>query len=311
MIKIIDISAHVISDKMDYDKVASEVNGVILRGSYGSQPEKEFENHYQGFHGKLPIGIYHYLVEYDSPLEQLNRFKSYVLGKEFQLGYWADIELEKGAPELTAGTVNEYIRIAELELGVKYGFYSSRTYWDRIMRTDRYKDRKFWVANWGVSHPAMPVTGGWENWWLWQDTTNYILQGYNHFWNGKRVGVDASNFWGGAEDYNTWVGDEVVVPEPAPGTPMYQVEVVTHALNVRSQPFVGDNKVGGVYDGDILNVFAESNGWLNIGWGWCSGAYTRRIEVPDPPPSTIETRVTALEEGQKELENRVSKLESK
>jgi hypothetical protein len=160
----------------------------------------------------------------------------------------------------------------------------------------------------------MPVTGGWKSWWMWQYTTNYILQGYSRYYNGLRVGVDGNHFYGGIAEFNDWVGEDIIVPGPEPDKPLYQVEVMVGALNVRSHPYVADgNIVGVVLDGQILDVYGEQNGWLNITHGqlegWCSGYYTRRIEQPEPLPS--EPEPMTLEERVADHERRITALEAK
>jgi hypothetical protein len=288
---------------MDYDKVAGEVDGAILRVAYGNRKDREFETHYKNFSQRgVPLGVYHYLVEYVSAQDQINAFIEYitdvaslgngwgeVLTKKFQMGTWTDVELENGAPALTANTVHSYINGLETITQREVGIYSSRYYWDAIMKTDRYKSRKFWVAHYGAAIPLLPITGGWDNWWMWQHTTNFILQGYNNFYNGQRVGVDGNHFWGNADDFNEWVGEIVIPPPPVPSEPLYQVEVTASALNVRSQPYVQPgNIIGGLYDGDIVDVYGESSGWLKIDYngnvGWISGYYTRRVEEPPTKP---------------------------
>ena len=300
MIKIIDISHHVDSAYMNYEKVAQEVDGVVLRIAYGNRKDREIENHYAGFarYG-VPMAGYHYLVEYVSAAEQFQTFQNAIRGKVFQLDYWSDVELENGAMPLTRPTVENYHARLEDLTGKKQGFYSSRHYWDSIMQTDKFKDRPFWVANYGVQIPALPVTGGWRSWFMWQYTTNYLLQGYNKYYNGKKVGVDGNHFYAGVAEFNDWAGEDILVPSPEPEQPLYKVEVITEGLNVRSEPiFYADNRnvIGGVKDGDILQVFAERNGWLEITFnnlhGWVSGFYTRLVEEEQPEPElTIEEKV--------------------
>jgi len=310
MIKIIDISHHVDSAYMDYAKVAQEVDGVILRIAYGNRKDTELETHYAGFsrYG-VPMGGYHYLVEWTNAQNQFQTFQKAIEGKTFQLDFWPDVELEKGAIPLTRPTVEAYHAKLEDLIGKKQGFYSSRYYWDTIMKTDHYKDRKFWVANYGASIPAMPVTGSWKSWWMWQYTTNYILQGYSRYYNGLRVGVDGNHFYGGIAEFNDWVGEDIIVPGPEPDKPLYRVEVITTELNVRSTPIYladGSNIVKSVFDGDILDVFAEERGWLQTPDGWVSGFYTRLYEEEqsEPEPMTLEERVA-------DHEKRITALEIK
>jgi hypothetical protein len=85
--------------------------------------------------------------------------------------------------------------------------------------------------------------------------------------------------------------------------PLFKVEVICGALNVRSTPVYlpdGSNKVDLLNNGEVVNVYEiADNGWYRIGKDrWISGHsdYTKKIEIePPPPPLTIEERVEILE----------------
>jgi GH25 family lysozyme M1 (1,4-beta-N-acetylmuramidase) len=295
--KIIDISAWQDPAKINYEKIAEQVNGVILRGAYGIWKDTRFAQHYATFKRLgVPLGIYHYIVEYKSALEQAGIFYNIVMSgesftvdmgngygevvvdaKDFELGFWCDVELEANAMPLTRKTVDTYINSLQGRGLSDIGMYSSRYYWDSIMKTDYYKNQKLWIANYGTSSPALPATGGWTKWWLWQYTSSARLDGY-------AGNLDMSHFWGSPADYNAWVG-EVVVDPAEPRVPLYKIEcIATIKMNIRQQPFVANNIVGTLLNGEKRDVYAESNGWLNIKEGWISAAYTIRVtDIPEPP----------------------------
>ena len=60
----IDISSY--QRNIDYNKVIKNINFAILRVGFGvnylpeSQKDNQFENHYKGLYGKIPIGGYYY-----------------------------------------------------------------------------------------------------------------------------------------------------------------------------------------------------------------------------------------------------------
>jgi len=299
--KIIDISAWQDPAKIDYAKIATQVNGVILRGAYGIWKDTRFAQHYATFKRLgVPLGIYHYLVEYKSALEQAGIFYNIVSGvgviDDFKLGVWCDVELELGAIPLTRKTVDTYINSLQGRGLSDIGMYSSRYYWDSIMKTDYYKNQKLWIANYGATSPALPATGGWTKWWLWQYTKYGVLDGY-------AGGLDTNHFWGTPADYNAWVG-KVVVDPAEPRVPLYTVEcIATVMMNIRQQPFVANNIVGTLKNGEKRDVYAESNGWLNIKEGWISAAYTIRVtDIPEPPVVlSLEEKVERLWQANPQL----------
>jgi len=75
------------------------------------------------------------------------------------------------------------------------------------------------------------------------------------------------------------------VPEPPViEEPIYQVEVIAGALNIRPQPNTDCTPLYAVPHGTILDVFEEVGLWLRVGQGkFCSGnsAYVRRVEMSD------------------------------
>ena len=60
----------------------------------------------------------------------------------------------------------------------------------------------------------------------------------------------------------------------------YWVEVITTALNIRTEPLYkadGSNIVARLSKGDIVEVFDEQKGWLRTDGGWIFKAYSRKI----------------------------------
>ena len=68
--------------------------------------------------------------------------------------------------------------------------------------------------------------------------------------------------------------------QPAEDT-TYRVEVITTALNIRTEPIYkadGSNIVTRLVQGDIVEVFDEQKGWLLTEQGWIFKAYTREVD---------------------------------
>jgi len=183
---IIDISYHQRPENINYAKLAQQIDGVILRAAYGTgAPGKfegadpAFERHYDEFHKRgIPVGAYHYITEYQPIEEQARLFIDTVRGKEMQLGYWCDVEIEKKADKLTAKSVIRWMELVEAELGecgIYVGFYG----WHDIMGAEahRYSDRKLWLAAY-VKEPMDYIPGDWTDYYLWQYTSTGKLDGY-------------------------------------------------------------------------------------------------------------------------------------
>ena len=60
---IIDISFYQRPDAINYDLLAEQVGGVILRACYATYKDTAFERHYQEFTQRgVPVGAYHYII---------------------------------------------------------------------------------------------------------------------------------------------------------------------------------------------------------------------------------------------------------
>lgn len=290
-VKIIDISKWQDPSRIDYDALAANVDGVILRACYGRYPDTALLTHARELTlRRVPIGLYHFVTQYNTVKSQIDA----ILGQidelktvgDFKLGVWVDVENEAGATPLTEAQVSSFIGQLEDALGFQVGIYTSRYYWDQIMRTDAYKSRKLWVAHYGAASPYLPATGGWTNWWLWQYTSNGSYPGYPG-------SIDSNHFAGDESDYADWIGDEappVVDPEP-----LYQIEIVNCiALFVHSGPdTLESTRIGSVVNGTIMNAYRSSGSMLFVGddaiEGWVSSAYTALYQAPIPiEPSDAE-----------------------
>jgi len=183
---IIDISYHQRPENIDYDKIASQIDGAILRAAYGTgAPGKfegadpAFETHYNELHSRgIPVGAYHYITEYQDIDAQAKLFLDTVRGKEMQLGYWCDVELEDGAERLTAKSVIRWMELVEAEVG-RCGIYTGRWTWKPIMGDEyaRFADRPLWMSAYTAS-PEPYIPHGWERYDLWQYTSSGRLDGY-------------------------------------------------------------------------------------------------------------------------------------
>ncbi len=71
-IKIIDISYWQSPTAINYDKLAAQVDGVILRACYGKYADTAFLTHAREFALRgVPLGVYHFITQYNSVSEQV------------------------------------------------------------------------------------------------------------------------------------------------------------------------------------------------------------------------------------------------
>lgn len=109
---------------------------------------------------------------------------------------------------------------------------------------------------------------------------------------GDDVGDSPTSEDGGAISNSTSAGAVTVTPTPtftstttetrsqATEVEPYFVEVITTALNIRSEPIYkadGSNILERLVQGEIVEVFDEQKGWLLTEKGWIFKAYTRKI----------------------------------
>lgn len=204
---IIDISNWQQPNAINYDLLAENISGAILRAAYGSWKDLSFDRHYEELSRRgVPLGAYQFIVQYRSAEEQANVLVSAIAGKHLEMGLWGDVEIENGAEKLTRAQVLSYYQKAESKLGKQLGIYTSYWMWQQIMGGVYLADHKLWVAHWTEGNkPLLPQ--GWTSWWLWQYTSSGRLPGY-----GGRL--DVSRFYGTYEQFNSWIHPEPPVELP-------------------------------------------------------------------------------------------------
>ena len=243
---IIDISKYQAPENVNYDLLADQVSGVIIRCSYGSKydapygKEMHFETHYNEFTRRgIPVGVYFFLTEYQPVanqvrtfIEEINQFKArqYSIDLEkvfgpayagqtimsldgFPLGYWLDVEVENGADKLQKQTVHDFMQQGEAQLGKPLGIYTSEYMWKQIMNGAYYTNRRLWNAFYG-READLPdyMPDGWIDCMIWQ----YI--GESGSLPGYSGGLDLNKFMAGEIEYMRLLleGDEYEPPAPMP-----------------------------------------------------------------------------------------------
>jgi len=273
---ILDISFYQTPTAIDYDMLAANVSGVIMRACYGIWKDTAFERHYAEFTARgVPVGAYHYIIGSQPIQAQADAFNLAVGLKDMRLGCWIDVEDTRANTKLYRQNVLDYA-----ELQPDMGIYTSKNAWSVIMGGAYLTDRKLWVAHYTSNpYPLMPT--GWDNWILWQHTSSGRLSGYNG-------NLDMNRFNGTDAEFAEWVGD---LPIPKPEPKLFDARVTTTPPNRLKTRFTPAGLVRPESDWlpsqAIVPVYeTHSTGWWRVApEAWSSATWMQRVDdLPLPPP---------------------------
>ena len=273
----IDISKYQNPDLIDYDKIADQVDFVIMRIGFGWLKDIHFERHYLEFtqRGKR-IGGYHFPLN-TRLQEQADMVKQALGGKRIEAGLWVDVE----ATYQSRSEINSYIPILENTLDTESGIYTSYSKWLEVMQNEtRWASRRLWVANYGVTVPKLPSP--WKKWCVWQYSSTGRLNGYS-----GNLDLD----WANAEclDAIPAIGEETP-PEP-PVEKLFDAKVTTDKgirLKTRYTPAGKERPdTDWLASGAIVPVYeTHSTGWWRVApEAWSSTLWMKRVGN-EPPPIT-------------------------
>lgn len=204
---IIDISYWQDPALIDYDKLAAEIDGAILRCAYSTYKDTRFEAHYRELSKRyLPLGVYHYIIGGVSANQQAETLAEATNGLELPLGYWCDVEDIREGTALNKAQVEAYLTYAETKLDKQVDIYTSKSRWQQIMQNSKnHSHRRLWIAHYtSADRPWIP--DAWDKWYLWQFTDRARFEGYT------RGGLDCSRYNGTELDW--WAELEQQPPEP-------------------------------------------------------------------------------------------------
>ena len=178
-LKGIDISYH--NGDVDFSKIKSQIDFVIMRAGYGDKiinsKEVKFDIYYEDAKkNNIPIGTYWYCYakNSDEALIEAKTFLSKVKGKKFEFPVYYDVE-EKSIFDSGSENVNAIIKAfcEELEKNNYYcGLYSSSNYLKNFVSEEIKQKYAIWVAHWGVDKPSYEGT-----WGIWQYTSDGHMDG--------------------------------------------------------------------------------------------------------------------------------------
>lgn len=194
MKKGIDISKHQAGLKL-IDVKKAGYDFVILRGGYTGygadrtkQKDKCFEDFYkQAKNLGLLVGVYYYScarTKYEGILEAQFLYNNCLKGKTFEMPIYIDVEDTKWQANNKTGVTDAIIGFCEeLErLGFYSGVYSSLSWFNTKLDTDRLTGWTKWVARWQTGANVKPIVS-FNAFDMWQYTDNGKV-------GGKIVDVD-------------------------------------------------------------------------------------------------------------------------
>ena len=173
----IDISTY--QKNINYDEACKHIDFCIIRVGYGvsylpdSQRDKEFDNHYNGFKGKLPLGAYYYAygTDYDTGRKEAENCLSYMGDKQFEMPIYYDMEENRNTKEAGQGFVDR-IR----EAGLKAGIYASSSFYQNKRLEDIDCD-SVWIAQYGSNNGNIPSSKPSIRYDIWQYTSKGYVEG--------------------------------------------------------------------------------------------------------------------------------------
>jgi len=280
---IIDISYWQAPTKINYDLLASQVSGVILRACYGTNKDTAFDRHYAEFSARgVPIGAYHYIIGSADIPRQVVAYNAAIGEKKLQLGGWMDVEDTRSGTRLYRQNVLDYAALQP-----DMGIYTSVNAWNLIMGGVYLTSRKLWAAHWTTNiYPLLPT--GWDSWWLWQYSSTGRLPGYSG-------NLDMSRFYGDEADFAEWIGEETPAPPvepPEEPVKLFDAKVITTPPNrLRTRYTPAGNlrpEADWLQSGAVVPVYETSvAGWYRIGYQtWASAEWMRRVDNNPVPPIT-------------------------
>ena len=275
---IIDISFYQNPDAIDYDLLASNVSGVILRFCYGTYKDIHVERHYAELSARgVPLGGYHYIIGNANIAQQAAAFDAATAGKELKLGGWIDVEDTRAGTRLSRQNALDYAAL-QPDMGV----YTSKSAWAEIMGGAYLTNRKLWVAHY-TSNPYPLLPQGWDSWWLWQFTSSGGIPGY-------AGNLDCNRFFGDDADFAAWIGG---LPLPEPEPKLFDARVTTTPPNRLKTRYTPNGNVRPQADWlqsqAIVPVYETSGtGWWRVApEAWSSATWMERVDdLPLPPPTS-------------------------
>ena len=182
-----------ITSEIDYDLLAQNVSGVIVRVHSGAQAKKEnaatylngidksYETHIKEFQKRdIPVAVYAYVAAKDKKEMEKEAEEFYQASKKYKpTYYWLDVE-EKTMGDMNAGVEAFRAKLASLgakNIGIYIGTYFME---EHSISTDKFT--ALWIPTYGYDdgyYNAAPSTD--DEYDLHQYTSQGQLNGFTHY----------------------------------------------------------------------------------------------------------------------------------
>ena len=193
MLKGIDISYH--NGEIDFSKVKSQVDFIIIRSGYGTKTTDSKEVKFDIYHeeakkNSIPVGTYWYCyaTTTEEALLEAKTFLNKVKGKKFEYPIFYDIEERKilnQGKENVSKIAKTFLEEVEKN-GYLVGIYSSASFLENLFDDEIKEKYIIWVAQWGKNIDKPKYNGRWD---IWQYSSKGHIDGVQ----SQFVDLDFSN----------------------------------------------------------------------------------------------------------------------
>lgn len=235
----------------------------VIRATIGNHytDPRFYENWSGAKDAGLLVSAYH-VVKPEHPADsQIERLFDVLDDRKANLPLVLDVELSDG---LSPADVTACIRdcLQEVEDGDerKPIIYTARWFWNnQVLESPDWAEYDLWVANYGVSAPALPA--GWDAWKFWQYSESGQVPGI-------AAATDLDWFAGSEEELLAYASAEPPPVEPEP-TVVLRARVCVDTLNVRSAPGMNYGTIDQLHEGDVVDVVSVDGKdvWVQFGPG--------------------------------------------
>jgi GH25 family lysozyme M1 (1,4-beta-N-acetylmuramidase) len=183
-------------------KAAGLSFGIARVGDGLRFPDGYFAGNWSGMkaHGIIR-GVYQFFRASQDPVQQADDLIAKVgpIGPG-DLPPFMDMETLDGVSASTAvANMHAWFDRIQSRTGITPAIYTSRRVWNLLNNPTGFSMYDLWVANWGVSSPALPTQ--WKDWTFWQYTDAGTVDGIN-----GSPGVDLDRFHGTVADLRVYAG---------------------------------------------------------------------------------------------------------
>ena len=145
-----------------------------------SQKDNQFENHYKGLYGKIPIGGYYYAYANaigEGKKEAENCLK-YLNNKKLDLPIYYDIE--DNSMRYINDVVREFVDTIKAA-GYDAGIYCNMNWARNKIDLSKFQDCSIWIAMYGSNNGQIPNNRPSIDYNVWQYTSRGIVDGINGY----------------------------------------------------------------------------------------------------------------------------------